>query len=110
MLLTPAYRVIQGIVLKSVSEAERTCFVLLNQPVDTTGSKKSSLKKYAVRYEREAAWLTQISSAARIAVSIFSGVVNGAKRLSGFPSRPIRNFVKFHLIRLPSTPGNSFFR
>lgn len=54
-----------------------------------------------------AAWL---SSATRIAASIFSGVVIGAKRLSGVPSRPIRNLVKFHLMRPPSTPGSSSFR
>lgn len=39
--------------------------------------------------------------------SIFSGVVNGAKRVRGVPSRPMRNLVKFHLIRPPSTPGNA---
>jgi len=53
---------------------------------------------------------SHLPKASTIALSIFSGVVIGAKRLSGLPSRPIRNLVKFHLIRPPSTPGNSFFR
>ena len=39
-------------------------------------------------------------NSSRISFSIDIGAVVGLYRLTGIPSRPIRNFVKFHLILL----------
>ncbi|MCY1415914.1 hypothetical protein D9M71_314110 [compost metagenome] len=49
-------------------------------------------------------------SSASISETMCSGLVSGAKRLITLPSLPIRNLVKFHLMRwLPSAPGARFF-
>src|SRR5690554_2033133 len=48
-------------------------------------------------------------SCASIAVRAVSGASLGAKRSKISPSRPTKNFVKFHLIFLvPNTPGAAF--
>ena len=45
-----------------------------------------------------------------ISLSIFSGFVAGAYRSTTFPSREMRNFVKFHFMSLPRKPPFCFLR